>query len=165
MAEYTIRKQDDLYEVRGLGRLIEHDERSRRYAFDASKVKLASVHHERRVPVLDQGDLGSCTGNAMTGLSRAFSTVRWSTRTCWSIGRSTGGAGRPSSSASSMSEGDTAMLRRNAGENLKLPAEKTSVASICNAARCRATSIGTSGARPEPARSRNVVRPPTYLVA
>jgi hypothetical protein len=68
MAEYTIKKQDDLYEVRGLGRLIEHDERSRRYAFDARKVKLASVHHERRVPVFDQGDLGSCTGNAMTGL-------------------------------------------------------------------------------------------------
>jgi hypothetical protein len=26
------------------------------------------MHHERRVPVFDQGDLGSCTGNAMTGL-------------------------------------------------------------------------------------------------
>lgn len=60
MAEYTIKKQDDRYEISGLGRLIEHDERSRRYAFDASKVKLALVHHERRVPVLDQGSLGSC---------------------------------------------------------------------------------------------------------
>jgi hypothetical protein len=68
MAKYTVKLQDDRFETRGLGRLLEHDERSRRYAFNATDVTLASVHHERRVPVLDQGDLGSCTGNAMTGL-------------------------------------------------------------------------------------------------
>ncbi|HTY72486.1 MAG TPA: hypothetical protein VMI11_08685 [Actinomycetes bacterium] len=68
MAEYTVTLQDDTYDVRGLGRLVEHDERSRRYAFDITGITLASVHHARHVPVLDQGTLGSCTGNAMTGL-------------------------------------------------------------------------------------------------
>jgi len=68
MAKYTVKLQDDRFETSGLGRLVEHDERSRRYAFNAADVTLVSVHHERRVPVLDQGDLGSCTGNAMTGL-------------------------------------------------------------------------------------------------
>lgn len=68
MAQYTVKLQDDRFENRGLGRLVEHDERSRRFAFDARKVALASIHHERRIPVLNQGDLGSCTGHAMTGL-------------------------------------------------------------------------------------------------
>ncbi len=68
MGKYTVKLQDDRFETNGLGRLVEHDERSRRYAFNATKATLTSVHHERRVPVLDQGQLGSCTGNAMTGL-------------------------------------------------------------------------------------------------
>jgi hypothetical protein len=68
MAQYTVRVQDDHYDPRGLGRLVEHDERSRRYAFDATNVTLVSIQHQRHIPVLNQGDLGSCTGNAMTGL-------------------------------------------------------------------------------------------------
>lgn len=52
---------------RPLGRHVEHDEESRRYAHQASGRTLVSVHHVRRIPVLDQGDLGSCTGNAMCG--------------------------------------------------------------------------------------------------
>jgi hypothetical protein len=68
MAQYTVRVQDDPGDIRGLGRLVEHDERSRRFAFKATAVTLTSVQHQRHIPVLDQGDLGSCTGNAMTGL-------------------------------------------------------------------------------------------------
>jgi hypothetical protein len=51
-----------------LGRKIEHDERSRAYAY-APKAKIArkSVRHHRTGPVLDQGDVGSCTGNATIG--------------------------------------------------------------------------------------------------
>lgn len=51
-----------------LGRHVEHDSRSRAYAFRGpDKPSLQSVRHERHIPVLDQGDLGSCTGNAATG--------------------------------------------------------------------------------------------------
>lgn len=68
MAEFSVKLQDERYDQRGLGRLIEHDERSRRYAFQTRNVTLTSIHHQRMIPVLQQGDLGSCTGNAMTGL-------------------------------------------------------------------------------------------------
>jgi len=50
-----------------LGRHVEHDSRSRSYAVTAKASKLVSVRHSRLIPVLDQGDLGSCTGNAATG--------------------------------------------------------------------------------------------------
>lgn len=51
----------------GLGRNILHDPRSRDYAFDAAGITYKSVRHKRYVPVLDQGQVGSCTGNAGTG--------------------------------------------------------------------------------------------------
>jgi hypothetical protein len=52
-----------------LGRHVEHDERSRSFAFEApAKPKIQSVRHERKIGILDQGQLGSCTGNAITGL-------------------------------------------------------------------------------------------------
>jgi hypothetical protein len=54
--------------VTALGRHVNHDERSKLFAFDASGVTPKSVRHSRHIPVLDQGNLGSCTGNAMTGL-------------------------------------------------------------------------------------------------
>lgn len=50
-----------------LKRHIHHDSESRRYAFDTSGLSIVSAKHERRIPVLDQGDLGSCTGNAGIG--------------------------------------------------------------------------------------------------
>jgi hypothetical protein len=56
-------------EGKPLGRVREHDSRSRAFAApepDAG-VTLVSVRHQRHIPVLDQGSLGSCTGNAMTG--------------------------------------------------------------------------------------------------
>jgi hypothetical protein len=50
-----------------LGRHVRHDERSRSYAFSTRGLSLVSTVHVRRIPVLDQGSLGSCTGNAALG--------------------------------------------------------------------------------------------------
>lgn len=51
-----------------LGRHVRHDPRSLHYLYPAHLVDgLVSVRHERNIPVLDQGDLGSCTGNAAEG--------------------------------------------------------------------------------------------------
>ena len=51
-----------------LGRHIEHDPRSLAYAHGVlPKSAIKSVSWTRRIPILDQGQLGSCTGNAGTG--------------------------------------------------------------------------------------------------
>lgn len=52
-----------------LGRHVEHDDRSRAFAFLAARqvVPLRSVSWPRYGEVLDQGNLGSCTGNAAAG--------------------------------------------------------------------------------------------------
>lgn len=50
-----------------LGRHIEHDRASRLYPFSTADLTVASVKHQRYIPVLDQGNLGSCTGNATVG--------------------------------------------------------------------------------------------------
>jgi hypothetical protein len=54
-----------------LGRHVQHDPRSR--AFGVSEDLLpgtyASAVHQVRIPVLDQGQLGSCTGNAAEALA------------------------------------------------------------------------------------------------
>lgn len=50
-----------------LGRIVNHDPRSLDYLIEASLGELASVRHTRYVPVFDQGEVGSCTGNAATG--------------------------------------------------------------------------------------------------
>jgi hypothetical protein len=51
-----------------LGRHVRHDPRSLRYQVEARSLgDLKSVRHRRYIPVLDQGDLGSCTGNAALG--------------------------------------------------------------------------------------------------
>ncbi len=52
-----------------LGRHVNHDSESRRYAWRSPHPgrRLPSVRHRRRIPVLDQGNLGSCTGNAGIG--------------------------------------------------------------------------------------------------
>lgn len=46
-----------------LGRHVLHDSRSLRYAFEASG-SVASARHHSNVPTFDQGQVGSCTGNA-----------------------------------------------------------------------------------------------------
>jgi hypothetical protein len=50
-----------------LGRHIHHDSRSLAYAFNTDGLTLASIWHPRLIPVLNQGQLGSCTGNAGIG--------------------------------------------------------------------------------------------------
>jgi hypothetical protein len=50
-----------------LNRHVHHDSESRRYPFDTAGLTLTSVRHTRRIEVLDQGQLGSCTGNAGIG--------------------------------------------------------------------------------------------------
>jgi len=50
---------------RRLGRHIEHDPRSRN--FPAPTVPISDVKHVRHGAPFDQGQLGSCTGNAMAG--------------------------------------------------------------------------------------------------
>src|SRR5882672_8003142 len=49
-----------------LGRHVEHDPRSR--AFSAGTAAIKSVRHKRHGKAFDQGELGSCTGNAMAGV-------------------------------------------------------------------------------------------------
>jgi len=51
---------------RRLGRNVLHDPRS--WEFPAPMASaLKAVEHQRLVPIFDQGDLGSCTGNAAVG--------------------------------------------------------------------------------------------------
>jgi hypothetical protein len=52
-----------------LGRHVRHDSRSLLFQVEAEKLStLKSIRHKRYIPILDQGDLGSCTGNAGTGV-------------------------------------------------------------------------------------------------
>lgn len=46
------------------GRHIQHDEQSRNFEIARKVVKIHSVTHGLEAKALDQGDLGSCTGNA-----------------------------------------------------------------------------------------------------
>lgn len=50
-----------------LGRHINHDSRSRLYPVRPTAVELAAVRHAAYIGILDQGQLGSCTGNAGVG--------------------------------------------------------------------------------------------------
>jgi hypothetical protein len=60
-----------------LGRRINHDERSRAYAAPRAQ-QIRSVLHAHTAPVLDQGQVGSCTGNALAQLlnTELFSAAR-----------------------------------------------------------------------------------------
>jgi hypothetical protein len=51
-----------------LGRRVSHDDRSLAYAIPViPRRAIKSVNWTRRVPIFDQGNLGSCTGNAAAG--------------------------------------------------------------------------------------------------
>lgn len=52
---------------RGKGRHVFHDPASRLYAVQGEKTP-GHIAHERHIPILDQGQVGSCTGNAATGM-------------------------------------------------------------------------------------------------
>jgi hypothetical protein len=57
--------QDNL---RPLGRVVRHDPRSLQYLVPESTATPTSIAWARKIPVLDQGNLGSCTGNAAVGV-------------------------------------------------------------------------------------------------
>lgn len=69
-------------ELRPLGRVVEHDERSRAFAVQPAAAPLKTVVHQRHVPIFDQGNLGSCTGNAAAG---CMATGPWKQRTTEAI--------------------------------------------------------------------------------
>lgn len=50
-----------------LGRHVHHDSRSRAYAYPTLGLPIVSTVHARHTPILDQGQIGSCTGNAAVG--------------------------------------------------------------------------------------------------
>lgn len=50
-----------------LGRNVRHDSRNRQYAHRRQDRELTSQLWTRHIPVLDQGNLGSCTGNMAVG--------------------------------------------------------------------------------------------------
>ncbi len=62
MSIYTYKYEN----VRRLGRHIEHDDRSRAYAFKA-RTAPKTTKHVRYIPVLDQGNLGACVGFSTVG--------------------------------------------------------------------------------------------------
>lgn len=65
---------------RHLGRHLEHDPRSLAFAHGVLPTSaIKSVSWTRRIPILDQGDLGSCTGNAATGVLGTDSAGRTAT--------------------------------------------------------------------------------------
>lgn len=60
----------------GLGRHVEHDERSREFVYRVAARKPKTVLWPHTAPVLDQGRVGACTGNALaqwlnTGFAQA----------------------------------------------------------------------------------------------
>lgn len=58
---------EDVIPGRRLGRHVNHDPRSLNFLVRPDGT-VASKRWTRRTPILDQGDLGSCTGNAATGV-------------------------------------------------------------------------------------------------
>lgn len=65
-SDYTVRiKNYDAADSR-LGRHVRHDSRSLSYLYPTSSVPLVSARHLSSIPTLDQGNVGSCTGNAAT---------------------------------------------------------------------------------------------------
>lgn len=62
--EFLPERPDNPYR---LGRHVRHDPRSLRYKVQPTGIAQTAIW-ERKIPVLDQGDLGSCTGNATIGV-------------------------------------------------------------------------------------------------
>jgi hypothetical protein len=50
-----------------LGRIVDHDPRSRNFVFDTTPVPIVNITHQRLVPIFNQGQVGSCTANAGLG--------------------------------------------------------------------------------------------------
>lgn len=77
--DFTLKIKRLDHEDPRLGRHVLHDSRSLRYRFRAARSprRLASVRHNVQIPIMDQGDLGSCTGHA--GVNVLASGDFWTT--------------------------------------------------------------------------------------
>lgn len=79
MATHTIKVEQLPYHPQ-LGRNVNHDSRSRGFPVRVpARATIAPVKHNRYVPVFNQGDTGSCTGNAglgCLGTGVFYATVR-----------------------------------------------------------------------------------------
>lgn len=51
-----------------LKRHVKHDERSKLFGFDTTGITIVDVTHKRLIPILNQLQVGSCTGNAGIGV-------------------------------------------------------------------------------------------------
>jgi hypothetical protein len=51
-----------------LGRNVHHDTRNLWYPYQRAAATLVTVLHARNIPILDQGQVGSCTGNGEVGV-------------------------------------------------------------------------------------------------
>lgn len=58
---------ETIVEGKRLGRMVLHDARSLMHQMPSSDPPTTAIEWPRRVPILDQGALGSCTGNATVG--------------------------------------------------------------------------------------------------
>lgn len=64
---FRVRMIEERLSGRRLGRHVAHDVRSLAFpAFMAGRI--VSITHERHAPIFDQGELGSCTGQALAGM-------------------------------------------------------------------------------------------------
>lgn len=65
--ERTIHREEIPSTDKRLSRHINHDPESKKFAFNTAGLSIVDVTHQRYVPVFDQGQVGSCTGNAGVG--------------------------------------------------------------------------------------------------
>lgn len=72
MGPNTVVLEEQKIEGKRLGRHVEHDERSHAYAVTGPAPVFKTVTHARSGGPFDQGEIGSCTGNATAG---AINTV------------------------------------------------------------------------------------------
>lgn len=66
-----------------LGRHVNHDPRSRAYAVRPTATALVATRHESFIGILDQGQLGSCTGNAGVGAAYRDPFFKATTQIPW----------------------------------------------------------------------------------
>ena len=68
MTDVLVEKiEENVVEGKRLGRHVEHDPRSRDYPYEIVSTTLVAVEHKRHGSIFDQGQIGSCTGNAIGG--------------------------------------------------------------------------------------------------
>lgn len=58
-----------------LGRIVHHDPRSKMFLYEPVDKPVRNVVWQRFSPIIDQGDLGCCTGAAMAGWLGCSPTV------------------------------------------------------------------------------------------